>query len=114
MKGRPEDESSRVFSEGSGTGRGRFGFAVADVGRGGSEMISGVMPGIRIATTFCTERGFCLHISISGDNLCEVHPPRLEPSLGEVRLRKDVVPAPGCPMSNSQPLLAAKHIHDAR
>ena len=58
MNGRPEDDPSAGPSEGSGTGRGRFGFAVADVGRGGSEMISGVIPGMRIATTFCTDRGF--------------------------------------------------------
>ena len=31
---------------------GRFGFAVAEVGKGGRERISGDMPGMRSATTF--------------------------------------------------------------
>lgn len=58
MKGKPEDESSAGPAGGSGTARGKLGFAVAEVGRGGSEMMSGVMPGNRIATTFCTDLGF--------------------------------------------------------
>ena len=35
-----------------GMERGRFGFAVAEVGKGGKERISGVRPGMRRATTF--------------------------------------------------------------
>ena len=31
---------------------GRFGLAVAEVGKGGKERISGVIPGMRSATTF--------------------------------------------------------------
>lgn len=59
MKGIPcEDPSSGVFG-GSGIGSGRFGFVVADVGRGGNEMVSDVIPGTKSATTFCTARGFC-------------------------------------------------------
>lgn len=44
MKGRLEVER--------GIGIGKLGLEVADVGRGGSESISGVIPGIKSVTTF--------------------------------------------------------------
>lgn len=58
MKGTPGDASSDSCAGGNGTAKGTFGFAVADVGRGGRESMSGVKPGIRRATTLLTERGF--------------------------------------------------------
>ncbi len=58
MKGTPEVLSPASFVCDSGTCRGTFGFDVADVGRGGSERMSGVSPGIRRATTLLTEREF--------------------------------------------------------
>lgn len=54
MKGRSLGDSG----VGSGIERGRLGFDVADVGKGGSERRDGVMPGIRRATTFLMERVF--------------------------------------------------------
>jgi hypothetical protein len=41
-----------VLVPGSGTAKGKFGFAVADVGSGGRASCSCVRPGMRMATTF--------------------------------------------------------------
>lgn len=49
MNGTPVDGPS---SFGKGISRGKWGFEVADVGRGGRDKRSGVRPGIRRATTF--------------------------------------------------------------
>ena len=57
MNGRLGDSEASV--EGRGTCSGKFGFEVAEVGSGGSEMTSGVSPGIMRATTLLIERGFC-------------------------------------------------------
>jgi hypothetical protein len=48
------DEAVPMFNVGGRRGMesGRFGLAVAEVGKGGKERISGVIPGIRSATTF--------------------------------------------------------------
>ncbi len=44
---------------GRGMAIGRFGFAVADVGRGGRARTSGVIPGMKSVTTLAIARGFC-------------------------------------------------------
>jgi hypothetical protein len=54
MKGMSQGDSGI----GRGIERGRLGFEVADVGRGGSESRGAVMPGIKRATTFLIERVF--------------------------------------------------------
>jgi hypothetical protein len=54
MKGMSQGDSG----VGRGIERGRLGFDVADVGRGGNERRGGVMPGIKRATTFLIEREF--------------------------------------------------------
>lgn len=48
---------------------GRFGFAVADVGKGGNDNNSGVKPGMSRTTTFCTERGFYHRLALSPTKL---------------------------------------------
>lgn len=58
MKGTPEDDPGTGKPGGKGTERGRFGLAVADVGKGGRARRSGVRPGMRRATTLRTDRGF--------------------------------------------------------
>ena len=64
MNGTPAGVSDDDEAVGSGIDKGRCGFTVADVGRGGRESTSGVRPGIKSATTFCTDRGFCKHVRL--------------------------------------------------
>lgn len=45
---------------GKGICNGILGLVVAEVGRGGSERISGVNPGISSTTTFGIDWGFCI------------------------------------------------------
>jgi len=65
MKGTPCEEPATGAFGGKGIGRGRFGLEVADVGKGGKEMVSLVIPGINRTTTFCTARGFCTRLAPS-------------------------------------------------
>jgi hypothetical protein len=44
---------------GKGMESGKFGFIVADVGRGGSARSDGVRPGMSRVTTFSMDREFC-------------------------------------------------------
>jgi hypothetical protein len=52
---------------GSGMESGTFGFAVADVGRGGRPSSDGVRPGTSRVTTFCIDREFYEIISTCGE-----------------------------------------------
>jgi hypothetical protein len=44
---------------GNGIESGKFGLAVAEVGRGGRASSDGVRPGMSSVTTFCIDREFC-------------------------------------------------------
>jgi hypothetical protein len=50
---------SVLAASGSGMESGTFGFAVAEVGRGGRASSDGVKPGMSSVTTFCIDREFC-------------------------------------------------------
>lgn len=58
MKGTVGGGSDEGSLGNRGIESGRFGFTVADVGRGGNESRSGVSPGTSRATTFCIRFAF--------------------------------------------------------
>ena len=60
---------------------------VNEVGSGGRESRSGVRPGMRSATTFCIDLGFCKGIEDEGDSYEEDQSPQLSASLVVARLR---------------------------
>lgn len=51
-------------SSGRGIANGKFGFAVADVGKGGRARSDGVKPGMSSVTTLYIDRAFCKGLSI--------------------------------------------------
>ena len=88
MNGTPDVPTASAC--GNGTCRGRFGFAVADVGRGGRWRMSGVSPGMSRATTLLIDRVFWRDVSRGEVVLFASGVPRLGPSSEGAHRPQDV------------------------